>query len=859
MKKLFSIFILVLVSSFIDAQVSKTINVTTAGKLSTLLTGTEKTTITNLNVTGNIDARDIKYMRDEMSALKVLDISMVNILAYYGTDGTTPYFPDNLANEMPWFSFSKDYSGNTTLKSISLPYSITSIGCYAFQSNTSLEYVCINSLVNSIDVQAFIGCSALKTIKCFNPVPPTLVYKCFISQVNASIEKSIVPNAVYIPFGSLNAYKNTTGWKDLINFIEYALTVRTLAVSSITLSGALLNANLDLIIDTPVSAHGFCWNTTGLPTIAKNKIDNGAKSTLGAFSNTMTGLSSGTTYYVKAFATDGERTVYGSEVSFTTASMPEAADNISGVQTVCQGQNSVTYSVPTIAYATSYIWTLPDGVTGTSSTNSITLNYARTFISGNISVKGHNSWGDGAAATLAITANLLPVNAGPITGNQTICQGTSSEIYTVPAINNATTYIWILPNGATGTSSTNSILVDFSKTAISGVLTVKGNNDCGNGVPSTLSIHINQLPIIELSDTATISGGTVPLSPIINYTGNGTLRYKWTPSTGLTNDTIPYPLATVTGRITYTLTVNTSSGCTASTSMTVKMLPMDKPEIGIVGVSSNKNRIVWNKPVTKGIESYYIYKETNISNVFEKIGSVTYDSLSIFLDNQSYPEVKSNRYKISIFDSNGVESPLSNAHKTMHLTINKGQNNTWNLIWEPYEGFSVSTYNIYKGISPNSLNFLDATSGSSTQFSDISTSGEDVYYQVEVISPTIISPLKATAIIQKTKESESTTTSLLASYSSSRSNIATNIVNGIKESCDENNIINIYPNPVKNEFIIDFLNGSTFEILNLTGQVVYYGNLKKNAVVQTTNLSSGIYIIRFKTGNTFEYKKIIKE
>jgi hypothetical protein len=72
------------------------------------------------------------------------------------------------------------------------------------------------------------------------------------------------------------------------------------------------------------------------------------------------------------------------------------------------------------------------------------------------------------------------------------------------------------------------------------------------------------------------------------------------------------------------------------------------------------------------------------------------------------------------------------------------------------------------------------------------------------------------------------------------------------------NII-LYPNPVKDELKIDFAGGSDFVILNLTVQVVYNGNITKNAIVRTSDLSAGVYLIRFQTGTTYEYKKIIKE
>jgi len=287
---------------------------------------------------------------------------------------------------------------------------------------------------------------------------------------------------------------------------------------------------------------------------------------------------------------------------------------------------------------------------------------------------------------------------------------------------------------------------------------------------------------------------------------------------------------------------------------------MAKPVIGIVSVNtSNKNMVVWNKPVSTSIESYYVYRETTVSNVYEKIGAVPYDSLSVFVDIQSAPNVKSNKYKLSIFDRNGQESALSDAHKTMHLTINKGQNNTWNLIWEAYEGFNVSTYNIYRGTGANALSFVDATSGSSTQYSDLSVPAGDVYYQMEVISPNLVSPSKAPVSIQKSKDSGNATASSLVSYNSSRSNVATNVVSGIPEFGTENSSIKLYPNPVLNELRIEYDGETSFEIVNLMGQVVLNGNLNKNTIVQTSTLSSGVYLIKVRSGNSFEYKKIIKE
>ncbi|MBI5219599.1 MAG: T9SS type A sorting domain-containing protein [Bacteroidia bacterium] len=87
---------------------------------------------------------------------------------------------------------------------------------------------------------------------------------------------------------------------------------------------------------------------------------------------------------------------------------PANAGTISGLTSVCQGRDSVTYTVSPIINATSHIWSLPYGASGSSSTNSITVNYDSSAVSGNISVMGHNNYGDGSASILVITVNPHP-------------------------------------------------------------------------------------------------------------------------------------------------------------------------------------------------------------------------------------------------------------------------------------------------------------------------------------------------------------------------------------------------------------------------------------------------------------------
>jgi hypothetical protein len=87
---------------------------------------------------------------------------------------------------------------------------------------------------------------------------------------------------------------------------------------------------------------------------------------------------------------------------------PDDAATITGSATVCQNQNNVTYSILPVNGATSYNWTLPAGATGTSTTTTISVNFPTTSATGTLSVKGHNSYGEGVPSSLAVTVKPLP-------------------------------------------------------------------------------------------------------------------------------------------------------------------------------------------------------------------------------------------------------------------------------------------------------------------------------------------------------------------------------------------------------------------------------------------------------------------
>jgi hypothetical protein len=88
---------------------------------------------------------------------------------------------------------------------------------------------------------------------------------------------------------------------------------------------------------------------------------------------------------------------------------PSMATVINGSDSVCTGATGIKYDVASIAGATSYIWTLPAGVTGSNTARSITVNFDSTAISDTIRVRGVNQYGYGEESALKITMKNNPV------------------------------------------------------------------------------------------------------------------------------------------------------------------------------------------------------------------------------------------------------------------------------------------------------------------------------------------------------------------------------------------------------------------------------------------------------------------
>ena len=236
-------FNLLIVSIFLslvlNGQVNKTVDIT-AGTLSVALTSTELNETTNLTVTGTIDARDFKTMRDEMPVLSVINLSGTAIAEYSGADGTFPADYDYPANKVPDFAF-HDFGGGggkLSLTTVTFGSGTTVIGQWAFMSCSGLTSVNIPSSVISIEGQAFYQCTGI--INIIIPISVTSIgnlafFGCtglesITSQTPVPVELSLSANVftgvntttcvLNIPYEASSLYEVASQWQDFTNMVE---------------------------------------------------------------------------------------------------------------------------------------------------------------------------------------------------------------------------------------------------------------------------------------------------------------------------------------------------------------------------------------------------------------------------------------------------------------------------------------------------------------------------------------------------------------------------------------------------------------------------------------------------------------
>jgi hypothetical protein len=278
---------------------------------------------------------------------------------------------------------------------------------------------------------------------------------------------------------------------------------------------------------------------------------------------------------------------------------------------------------------------------------------------------------------------------------------------------------------------------------------------------------------------------------------------------------------------------------------------MSYPETPVCMVTvdslTNYNVVVWEKPVTDLIADFLVYKETEQSDVYEVIDTVGYDEASMVTDFGSNPAMRPYRYKIGFLDNENREFPAGDYHQTIHLTINQGVNDNWNLIWTPYYGFDYSSFYIMRKSGTGIYEDIATVSASFNSFTDFDAPSGDVSYMIKIVHPTGCDYMMRENGIPEVY-----------------SNVASNAVVQVSENGSSD--FNVYPNPANDLINISFsekFNGQVnLSITDLAGREIYsvaFSDVNPGQVesISSADFEEGMYLLHLQSGENRSTRKIV--
>ncbi len=367
---------------------------------------------------------------------------------------------------------------------------------------------------------------------------------------------------------------------------------------------------------------------------------------------------------------------------------------------------------------------------------------------------------------------------------------------------------------------------------------------------SQISLNNANAPVISVSSVQSAPCGGSGSAYIEITGGSSPFTYNW--SNGFHGeDLVGYNPGI------YSLTVTDNSGCIAVGNVEIPIVPLPIQPICLVTVDSfaHRNMVVWEKVSSTGVDYYKIYRESSVPNQYLFVNNVDYESMSEFIDLAANPFVRSWKYKISQVDLCGNESPLSDYHKTMHLTINQGMGNSYNLIWDDYEGYSYSTFYIHRHTNATGWVIIDSLPNTLHSFTDIPTSNGGLKYIISMHVPSACFPTSLSKVVG-------------GPYGSSFSNMEDNTYIDVSVKITENDKMICYPNPMsqftkilipnwesdninsKSILSLKDLMGktvATYKLSEISNIVNLNGHNGLQITIQRNSLTKGLYFIELQT------------
>ena len=248
-------------------------------------------------------------------------------------------------------------------------------------------------------------------------------------------------------------------------------------------------------------------------------------------------------------------------------------------QTVNAGAN-VSFSVVATGTATlTYQWKKNGVNIGGATSATYTIPTAATGDAGTYTVQVSGT----CAPSVTSTGSVLNINEQPevlsVTGNQTVCEG-SSVTFTVNAgVTTSPTYQWRFNGTPIGGATSSSYTIATTTTGDAGNYDVVVTGDCGSVTSATALLTFNPATAVSVNpQNLTVCMGSAA-SFSVTATGTGTLSYQWRKDlvniNGATSSTYSIPVTVAGDAGNYDVVVTGDCGAVTSSTavLTVSALP----------------------------------------------------------------------------------------------------------------------------------------------------------------------------------------------------------------------------------------------------------------------------------------------
>lgn len=369
-----------------------------------------------------------------------------------------------------------------------------------------------------------------------------------------------------LPLTISNTYSTTTD--PVLNSMA---TVTTDAVNATT---NVASGTLSALGAPNATDYGFVYSTTNAtPTILDSHISKGAPSTTGAYTGKLTGMTGGSTYYVRAYATNTAGTAYGSVISYAAADLKPK--NLSYTTPNAFTTNvAITALTPTVtgdvtAYAVSPA--LPVGLIFNTTTGVISGTPTVLSAATNYTVTATNTEGNVQAIVNIAVNDVIPSSLNYTTPN-VFTKGTAIGSLTPTVSGGAVTGYSISPALPTGLSINPTTGVIYgTPTAVAALTsyTVTASNS-GGATTKAIDITVKDIAPSGLSypTNITLIKGTL-MTNLIPTVGGGTVTdYSVSPAlpNGISIDPVSGIISgtptTVSDPTVYTITAANTGGST---------------------------------------------------------------------------------------------------------------------------------------------------------------------------------------------------------------------------------------------------------------------------------------------------------